>query len=453
MKLTSLTIVKLFGTFNYEMAFSDTNTPFIITGLNGFGKTTILNILYHLAEKDFVYLYQLRFDSISVKFDNGDEFIITSTINTCDKKLHKNSETDTRLSNDHEVIYSYKNKDVLYRFTFNKVILLDLQAYVNRVTYEAGEYTDVLSEGFYQYIISNKQAFDSALKSEAHQAGAIYLFLEQIDILFIESQRLFTSIDNIYQLPYHYHIFAHNNEEDDVKDIETVIEISDALSTKIQKTIDNYLRKSDKIDAQWVDILYKMTKDQILTREEYEQKSKQIFEKVDRLQKFGLLETKPKLYEYHNSHSDVSTAFINTLEEKLMAYDSMLAKLELFDKLLSSLQFINKTIVYTRAKGLQIFSHINGQELSLKLLSTGEQNEIIMLYRMIFDINEHSVILIDEPENSLHVAWQNDYLSHIEEIALVKNMQIIVATHSPHIIGGRWEDCYDLTETWGNETK
>jgi hypothetical protein len=39
----------------------------------------------------------------------------------------------------------------------------------------------------------------------------------------------------------------------------------------------------------------------------------------------------------------------------------------------------------------------------------------------------------------------------IEEVSTVKNLFVIVATHSPQIIGTRWENCCDLTELMGGE--
>ncbi|MFZ2968565.1 MAG: AAA family ATPase [Sulfuricurvum sp.] len=47
---------------------------------------------------------------------------------------------------------------------------------------------------------------------------------------------------------------------------------------------------------------------------------------------------------------------------------------------------------------------------------------------------QNKVILIDEPELSLHPEWQNKVLKLYENFALKNNCQIIIATHSPHII-------------------
>ena len=46
---------------------------------------------------------------------------------------------------------------------------------------------------------------------------------------------------------------------------------------------------------------------------------------------------------------------------------------------------------------------------------------------------ENSIILIDEPELSLHPKWQQRIVDVYRKIG--KNNQIIIATHSPHILG------------------
>ena len=53
MKIDVLIIKGLFRTFDYEIKLSTYKSPFIITGLYGYGKTTILNIIKRLSEKDF----------------------------------------------------------------------------------------------------------------------------------------------------------------------------------------------------------------------------------------------------------------------------------------------------------------------------------------------------------------------------------------------------------------
>ena len=42
--------------------------------------------------------------------------------------------------------------------------------------------------------------------------------------------------------------------------------------------------------------------------------------------------------------------------------------------------------------------------------------------------------------------WQLDYLREMESVAKSIDIQVIIATHSPQIIGERWDECYDLYE-------
>jgi len=87
-------------------------------------------------------------------------------------------------------------------------------------------------------------------------------------------------------------------------------------------------------------------------------------------------------------------------------------------------------------EGNLFFRNKKGREkFSIDKLSTGEK--ILMskvLYLYLEDIN-NKVILIDEPELSLHPSWQNKVLKIYENFAKQNNCQIIIATHSPHIIG------------------
>ena len=57
-----------------------------------------------------------------------------------------------------------------------------------------------------------------------------------------------------------------------------------------------------------------------------------------------------------------------------------------------------------------------------------------MLYRIVYEVPDYGVLLIDEPENSLHVAWQKMIVDDMKKISNVKHLQIIIATHSPSIV-------------------
>lgn len=81
-------------------------------------------------------------------------------------------------------------------------------------------------------------------------------------------------------------------------------------------------------------------------------------------------------------------------------------------------------------------------KLSAKSLSSGELNIVTILYYLIFETTRGSIVLIDEPEISLHVVWQEQLSVLIEKIMESKpGVQVIIATHSPFISSSD-EECY-----------
>ena len=54
-----------------------------------------------------------------------------------------------------------------------------------------------------------------------------------------------------------------------------------------------------------------------------------------------------------------------------------------------------------------------------------------------FRVPSNTVVLIDEPELSLHVGWQKKFLSDLTAIVELSGLDAVVATHSPFIVGDR----------------
>lgn len=82
---------------------------------------------------------------------------------------------------------------------------------------------------------------------------------------------------------------------------------------------------------------------------------------------------------------------------------------------------------------IPIFRNIEGKEFDISELSSGEKQLFLRALSLKFLNVNNSIILIDEPEISLHPRWQRKIINVYENIG--ENNQIIIATHSPHIIG------------------
>ncbi len=91
------------------------------------------------------------------------------------------------------------------------------------------------------------------------------------------------------------------------------------------------------------------------------------------------------------------------------------------------------------------FSFLDAEknEILLTELSSGEKQLLFILLTVFIQNEEPSILLLDEPEISMHIYWLRELISIIREIN--PNCQLIIATHSPTIISQGW---FDKTKNW-----
>lgn len=123
-------------------------------------------------------------------------------------------------------------------------------------------------------------------------------------------------------------------------------------------------------------------------------------------------------------------------KKKLDSLSPILAKITLFKKLIDQ-RFVTKDVRISKQNGIDV--QFKGNRVALSRLSSGEQHQLVLFFELLFEIKENSLILIDEPELSLHVAWQKKFIGDLMKIIELNRFDVILATHSPQLIG-RWNN-------------
>ncbi|MCR5179930.1 MAG: ATP-binding protein [Bacteroidaceae bacterium] len=83
------------------------------------------------------------------------------------------------------------------------------------------------------------------------------------------------------------------------------------------------------------------------------------------------------------------------------------------------------------------FYHLD-EHITPYVLSSGEKQILIILLTVLVQNREPYVLLMDEPEISLHIEWQQRLLELI--VDLNPQAQVIVTTHSPAVVMNGWMD-------------
>ena len=131
--------------------------------------------------------------------------------------------------------------------------------------------------------------------------------------------------------------------------------------------------------------------------------------------------------------------FYRRESREIDSYSETVNSLKIFiNKIFDGLEinfFLEDVDDISKEKEVVQFKNSSGLVFGIERLSTGEKTLLSKVLSLYFKDIKNQIILIDEPELSLHPSWQNKVLSIYERFAKEYNCQIILATHSPHIIG------------------
>ena len=224
---------------------------------------------------------------------------------------------------------------------------------------------------------------------------------------------------------------------------------ADELAGALKATLTRYAELSQSLDRTFPVRLVRETGSDTLTDSEIRNRLSEFEAKRERLAESGLLDREADAFQLPSTIDDtkasVLAVYVSDVAKKLEVFDELAQKIDLFKSIVNR-RFRHKRMIVSRNAGIEFMTDAE-QPLNPTNLSSGEQHELVMLYELLFKMREDLLILIDEPEISLHIAWQEEFLQDLTEMVRLSGFNVLIATHSPQIINDRWDLTVELHDS------
>jgi len=436
MRIKQIAVKKLFGLFDHVIPLNMEEHITIIHGPNGFGKTILLKMLNGLFNGRYSIFRSIPFEEFQVTFDDGD--YIKIDFPKSKKKSVKNPPKVT--------LYKPNSQE---KPAFSGLLARDFvltETSLDLIEYAVPSVERIGHDHWQDSITGNFLLLDDVLDrfnlpldfvnisvaNESWREG----IKNKTRIQYIETERLLS----LSILP--------NRRNKPPQMIASVIKYAKDLTNLIESKLADYSQLSQSLDRTFPTRLVSQTnKTNPITEEELRKQLTQLEAKRSQFKAVGLLKKEEDSgfqipQQFDENAKNVLAIYVRDVEQKLGVFDELAQKIELFQQIIKN-RFLYKQITMSEEEGF-FFSTHDGQRLAVTDLSSGEQHELILLYELLFKTKPNSLILIDEPELSLHIAWQSQFIKDLEAITKLGSFDILVATHSPDIISNRWDLTVEL---------
>lgn len=425
-RLQRVEVDGLFGIYDHRFDLELNSRVTLLHGPNGVGKTTILKLVDALLTERFGYFRTIPFSRLLLGFQDGAEL-----------EVNKESAEDDPDVGAVRLMANGTSEVSPIRFTASRAEAITAQIeYLEPagdnawVDLRDGEW---LTDADVVMRFGRRHLHDPSPAAAAVSAGRdvqwLHEFLGAAESHFIEAQRLVRS-----------RYFAGWRRRPEAP-ISRVVECSRDLKRRIDDTMADYGRQAQSLDQSFPQrLLQRGASSANLPVEEIRDRMSTLDKKTDELKEIGILDETPMhrfqvVDDIDTSQAGVMTLYVQDTEEKLHVLEDLAKRVRLLLESLNG-KFRHKKVRVDREAGLAVAGD-GIDALPLDSLSSGEQHELILHYDLLFRVPSNTVVLLDEPELSLHIEWQSKFLADLMEIVKLSRFDALVATHSPYIVGTR----------------
>lgn len=427
-KISEIYIESLFGLYNHAIHLNN-NGITIVHGQNGVGKTAILTLLASLFDGNITGLVKYPYKKFKLVFN--DETVMEIFPSTEDIKNKK-------------ITIKYEGETASIPVTN-----VELTKYANRISRQS-PFIDQISPNQWVDMRNGEILMASDVINKFGSSDDIPVLMlnkypkikrikDSLNVSFIKTQRLEVNINNSLHWPPMRKSSA----------LSIVSKYAEKMKDILNAALSNYGKVSQLLDQTFPNRLLQVgasslplddLKNKMDSINHYREKLKEI--KILEEDDYSISYEKLNIDNLTETHYKVLSTYVDDSEKKLSTLDELAKKIELLLTKINT-KFNHKRLVVDQSAGMILYDEHNKQ-IELDDLSSGEQHELVLMFDLLFNTKENSLILIDEPEISLHISWQRKFLDDLIDIIKLTNVDVIIATHSPNIVEGHDELMIEL---------
>lgn len=447
-RIKKFKVVGLFG--NRDVEILPRGNSMILVGPNGIGKSSVINIFYFFISRQWSRLMEYKFDEIVIAVDDTEIHAHRSDI-TGLSELNRLSNTQSLSPQVRNIISRLSTQNLLDEFVASsRLSLASRKKFSDALVMPVEEVTE-----FHRYLWRRLEAEDVDLfkkprlsleraLAEAFPSRTLYLptyrriekDLREIFPDFEERYRSHTAPGSMLtagRSSTHYIDLVSFGMEDVKRNFSKKTQEMRDYSLELYNNLSGlYLRDvirgvADKFTSRQIDSLTDDDISDILGR---------VNEKTLPNEDKELLRKKVKdIQGKKKADIDVHDRFLAHYFNRLVSTNSEITARERdiasFVDVCNAYLNPRKRMVYDEiAFKIQILDE-RGGDIDLSLLSSGEKQVVSLFSHLYLDDAVGQVVVIDEPELSLSVPWQQRFLTDI--LASEKCSFIVAVTHSPFI--------------------